>query len=129
MKSPEQKLEEVVQLAINNGFMIEELGGIAIDKIQFMAEGKRVRWGLKSINKYFIESSVYGLLFSHAFAKAVFQKGWTCFYEGKWQDCKESEGLRSDRLFFRAKYEFHLREAVVTESPLDYYHDFILKNQ
>lgn len=130
MKTQEQKLEEIVQHAIDNGFMLEELAGISADKIQFMVANSRVLWGLKTTDKYFLESSVYGLLFSHEFAKAVFGD--------ELDDC--IVGLNDQPLFYHSapgdsgsdytlrSWQDGLQKAVVCESPIDYYYSFILPN-
>ena len=65
------------------------------------------------------------VIFSHSFAKAFYPKGWTCYKDGQWQDCEESEGLMSRTPFVYPKYIYHLMESVQEEQPLKYIERFL----
>lgn len=77
------------------------------------------------IGELFPGNSYFGIVFSHDFAKAFYPKGWTCYKEGKWQDCEESQQFMSETLFVYSKNIWHLMESMKEEEPLRYIEKFL----
>ena len=65
------------------------------------------------------------VIFDHKFAEAFYPKGWTCFKEGRWQDCDEKQKIMSDSMFTYPKYIFHLMESVKEKDPIKYLEKFL----
>ena len=79
----EQILTKAIEKAVKNGWKPTDLQGIDIDNLIFEVREYRVVWNFvlsNSLTKPLVESSVYGTIFSHDFAKAfwgeeIYDKG------------------------------------------------------
>jgi len=112
-----EKLKAVLEKAIKGGWRPEDFEGMSEDKFAFSIskEVNRVVWSFVLFSgkeKSTSESSVYGVLFSHDFAKAFFDAGFFC--------CSICEDRYNISL-----WQYHLQQAVLSEHPLDYYYNHL----
>ncbi len=79
----------------------------------------------KSWHYLLYDKGFYKIIFSHSFAEAFYPKGWICYKGGEWQDCEESQTLRSETPFVYPKFIYHLMKSVQEEEPLKYIEKFL----
>jgi hypothetical protein len=108
-------LEKALRKALNNGFSLDPR--YPEDMFEFEIAGKRIIWYLellKSPRQAVAESSVYGIIFDHDFAKSLWGEDRTDLPYGT-----AKIGL------YRPLWQMHLQQMVIAEDPITYLSDHL----
>lgn len=94
-------LKAVIARAIDNGYRLDNLDWIPLDKLKYEVHESRVHWTVELVDadRPLFETSVYSLLFDHKFARAFWGEE-----EPGWQQ--------------------HLQLMVLKENPIEYLKQF-----
>lgn len=124
MTSKSDKLREVVEYAIEKGW---HSNPFPIKRFKTWEQGVTIFY-----NCTFGEIAVETLIFDHDFAKAVFGEQLCCYSCGQTEE--QASGHCSycdfvDHPYWFPIWKYHLKQAVISEDPIDYYHKFIKSHE
>ncbi len=120
----ENKLKEIIEFGIERGWKANIVGDFTEARMD-QVTGEYLAWfKFQELPEYSLSAVLF--LFSHPFAKAVFGEE---DHDAQWDDdggtlpclnCKKDAGYGADYC-----WQHHLQQAVISDSPIDYYFEYI----